>query len=198
MSTDENTKEKIIEVAIECFGEYGYDGTSMRMIAEKSGVSKPAIYYYFPDKEHLFEGIFNYIMEKFMTNLRNISNSEKNAKEKLKDILLYRFIPIKKSSMIKRFASRIFMSESKNIVKLDHKSLFQKQEKIIIKIIQQGIDEGIFRPDIDKKLFLYSLIGISNIITRNHIMNNEKTIDEDIVEKIFEQLLKGVGLNKNK
>lgn len=86
------------------------------------------------------------------------------------------------------------MSESKNIVKLDHKSLFQKQEKIIIKIIQQGIDEGIFRPDIDKKLFLYSLIGISNIITRNHIMNNEKTIDEDIVEKIFEQLLKGVGL----
>ncbi|MFH1252390.1 MAG: TetR/AcrR family transcriptional regulator, partial [bacterium] len=60
MSHDESTKVKIIEVAIECFGELGYDGTSMRLIAEKSGISKPAIYYYFPDKQHLFQGIVEF------------------------------------------------------------------------------------------------------------------------------------------
>jgi len=79
MKHNENTKEKIIEIAIECFGELGYDGTSMRLIAEKTGVSKPAIYYYFPDKEKLFVGVVEFVVQKFQYQLENINNSNKNS-----------------------------------------------------------------------------------------------------------------------
>lgn len=193
MSTDETTKEKIIEVAIECFGENGYDGTSMRMIAEKSGVSKPAIYYYFPDKEHLFQGIFLYTMEKFRNILQSIKDSSKNAVEKLKEILLIRCFSIHQNVDIKRFMSRVFLNGAKNILKLDHQKYFREHEQIIMEIIQQGIDEGTFRSDINIRYFLYSLIGTANLFTRDQIMNGNPPLSETQIEELLGQLIKGVG-----
>lgn len=195
MSTDETTKEKIIEVAIDCFGEHGYDGTSMRMIAEKSGVSKPAIYYYFPDKEQLFQGIFSYVMEKFRSALERIKNSDANAIEKLKRVFLIRFGPVQEKIDVKRFMSRVFFNGAKNILKLDHRKYFREQEKIIMDIIQQGIDEGNFRTDINSKYFLYSLIGAANLFTRDHILNDSSPISRDQVDSLVEQLIAGVGKN---
>ncbi|MGC9364841.1 MAG: TetR/AcrR family transcriptional regulator [Fidelibacterota bacterium] len=193
MSTEESTKEKIIEVAIECFGENGYDGTSMRMIAEKSGVSKPAIYYYFPDKEHLFQGIFLYTMEKFRIALQSIKDSSKSAVEKLKEILLIRCFSFHQNVDIKRFMSRVFLNGVKNILKLDHQKFFGEHEKIILEIIQQGIEEGSFRNDINPRYFLYSLIGTANLFTRDQMMNGNPPLNESQIAELLGQLIKGVG-----
>ena len=94
MSNDESTKVKIIEAAIDCFGEFGYDGTSMRLIAEKLGISKPAIYYHFPDKQHLFQGIVAFVMDKFSNALEKIKNDQTDAISKLKNVILNLFKPL--------------------------------------------------------------------------------------------------------
>jgi AcrR family transcriptional regulator len=49
----ESTRERILDVALELFTEQGFDGTSMREIAERLGISKPAIYYHFASKEEI-------------------------------------------------------------------------------------------------------------------------------------------------
>ena len=52
-----NTKEQIIASARELFSEYGYNGTSIRQIADKSGVNIAAINYHFGNKHGLFWSI---------------------------------------------------------------------------------------------------------------------------------------------
>jgi len=47
-------REGILRAARDAFTRYGYAGTSMRRIAEATGVTKAALYYHFPDKETLF------------------------------------------------------------------------------------------------------------------------------------------------
>ena len=47
------TREKILDVALELFIEQGYDKTSLRDIAERLGVTKAAIYYHFERKEDI-------------------------------------------------------------------------------------------------------------------------------------------------
>ena len=42
-----NTRERILDIALELFTERGYDKTSLRQIAEQLGFSKAAIYYHF-------------------------------------------------------------------------------------------------------------------------------------------------------
>jgi len=50
---DASTREKILDVALDLFTDQGFDGTSMREIAERLNISKPAIYYHFASKEEI-------------------------------------------------------------------------------------------------------------------------------------------------
>jgi AcrR family transcriptional regulator len=48
-----STRERILDVALDLFTDQGFDGTSIREIAERLHISKPAIYYHFASKEDI-------------------------------------------------------------------------------------------------------------------------------------------------
>jgi AcrR family transcriptional regulator len=48
-----STRERILDVALDLFLAQGYDGTSLRQIAEQLGVTKAALYYHFQSKEDI-------------------------------------------------------------------------------------------------------------------------------------------------
>jgi AcrR family transcriptional regulator len=48
-----STRERILDVALDLFTDQGFDATSMREIAERLHISKPAIYYHFASKEEI-------------------------------------------------------------------------------------------------------------------------------------------------
>lgn len=48
------TREEIIDLAVPLFAKRGYDGVSMRDVAAAIGLTPAALYYHFPDKEHLY------------------------------------------------------------------------------------------------------------------------------------------------
>ncbi len=47
------TRARIQQVAVELFTEHGYEGTSLREIAERLDVTKAALYYHFKSKEDI-------------------------------------------------------------------------------------------------------------------------------------------------
>jgi AcrR family transcriptional regulator len=53
----DRVRERIMEAAYELYLEKGYEGMKMNEIAERLGVSKPAIYQYFRGKEALFAAV---------------------------------------------------------------------------------------------------------------------------------------------
>jgi AcrR family transcriptional regulator len=57
MDNQNNVKQRIYQCALELFAEHGYDGTSIRHIANKACTTVPTIYYYFTNKEQLFTTI---------------------------------------------------------------------------------------------------------------------------------------------
>lgn len=50
-----DNRERILETALELFYSRGYDAVGVQEIAEKSGVTKPTLYYYFKSKYGLLE-----------------------------------------------------------------------------------------------------------------------------------------------
>ena len=46
--------EQILEAAQRCFARYGYEGATVARLEEATGLSRGAIFNYFPDKESLF------------------------------------------------------------------------------------------------------------------------------------------------
>ncbi|MFM0594942.1 CerR family C-terminal domain-containing protein [Paraburkholderia dilworthii] len=50
----EETRHRIIEAAVDLFGEHGFEGASTREIAARAGVNAPALQYYFENKEGVY------------------------------------------------------------------------------------------------------------------------------------------------
>ena len=53
----EDTKQKIIEKALELFAERGYDSVSVGEIAKAVGIKAPSLYNHFPSKQAIFDAI---------------------------------------------------------------------------------------------------------------------------------------------
>jgi AcrR family transcriptional regulator len=60
-----DTRKQLQAVALELFGEHGYDATSLREIAERLGISKAAVYYHFRSKEEILASM----IEDFLAQL---------------------------------------------------------------------------------------------------------------------------------
>lgn len=78
--TDEKRQE-IIRVAAELFEQYGYDRTSMSMIADRLGGSKATLYGYFKSKEELFQAWIAYDVPAQSDRLMQEFLSGKDLKE---------------------------------------------------------------------------------------------------------------------
>ena len=53
----EHTRQLVLDTAQRLFTEYGYDATSLQMIADEMGVTKAAVYYYFPTKAEILHAV---------------------------------------------------------------------------------------------------------------------------------------------
>jgi len=53
----EDTRTRILAVALELIAEHGYAGTSTRQVCERMGFTKAALFYHFPAKSALLEAL---------------------------------------------------------------------------------------------------------------------------------------------
>jgi AcrR family transcriptional regulator len=57
-----STREAIVSAALELFRERGFEGTTMRAVAERAGVSVGNAYYYFSSKDELVQGFYDQLV----------------------------------------------------------------------------------------------------------------------------------------
>jgi len=66
---EKSTKEKIFDAAIDLFANKGFKGTSVREIANATGLTEGAIYRHFSGKDEILEQVFTYAEEVLFTPL---------------------------------------------------------------------------------------------------------------------------------
>lgn len=84
MDKDLTTEQKILEAARKIFLEKGLDGARMQDIADKAGINKAMLHYYFRSKDKLFEQIFLEVAGHFLPKIMAIFESERLCLKKLK------------------------------------------------------------------------------------------------------------------
>jgi len=65
-ATDLDNRGRLLRAATDAFAEYGYEGTSLRVIADNAGVSFQLIAYYFGSKEELWLKTVDYLFERYL------------------------------------------------------------------------------------------------------------------------------------
>jgi len=79
----EITKAKLVETAKDLFLEKGFDGLKMQELADRAGMNKGLLHYYFKSKESLFKAIFNEAISSLFEGAAEILTSDKSIEVKL-------------------------------------------------------------------------------------------------------------------
>lgn len=87
MSDNQTTERKIIGAAREVFIEKGLEATKMSDIAERAGISRTALNYYYRTKENLFYAIIEQIFDILLPKIENMSLEDGNIVSKMDAIV---------------------------------------------------------------------------------------------------------------
>ena len=80
-------EEKIFDAAKEEFIERGFDGARMQSIADRAGISKAALHYYYRSKDKLFKKVVNFIFNMVFQNIKQKIEEEQPFEAKVRSII---------------------------------------------------------------------------------------------------------------
>lgn len=86
---NEETRHTILRVAQELFMEYGYRAISTRQIADACGLTQPALYHYFTDKQQLYAAMAREELSKTGAALERIARRGEDIEERLRQAARY-------------------------------------------------------------------------------------------------------------
>ena len=187
-------QNKIIEFSEEKFFRDGSYKTTMDEVAEEMRMSKKTIYKFFPSKEELITAVARHFMQKMRSKILPALNSNKNAIEKLEDL-----VSILTTASLKVTPKRIeemqrhFPSLWSEIDNFRTKMMFEN----ITKVINQGKSEGLFI-DYPTTIIMNILVAsVRNIVNPEFILNNNFSISEG-ARYAFRIIIGGIVTEKGK
>ncbi len=158
-------KEKIMFAAMALFSKKGFAGTSMKDIAIKAGIGKGTTYEYFKGKDQLFFATFEWFIE-YSENIakKSISSNEAaSCEEKLRLFSQSVLDALKDSEefypLILEFWAASASSKYRDKIKEIFKMFYQKIGRILISIINQGIENKEFYDQIDVDSIVPGIAG---------------------------------------
>lgn len=152
-----NSKDRILGAAEQLFAEKGFDGVSVRDIAEQAQANVAMINYYFRNKEDLYLGILENYLAEFNAELDKVLSSAADPLLRLELFVNCYSDFLFQKAISAQLILRAGLQNDHHIDLLARKYFSQ----VIMKgeqIIQDGIRAGYFRP-MDTKLATISLLG---------------------------------------
>lgn len=78
------TQQKIFRAATEVFEEKGFAAARMQEIADRAGINKALLHYYFRSKDQLFRAVFQVLLKKMFEKIFSIFREDISFKEKIR------------------------------------------------------------------------------------------------------------------
>lgn len=141
-------KFHILKAAMVCFSKQGYHQTSMDNIVQQAGLSKGGLYVHFKSKKELFLALLDGYLEEF--GLFSVPSSPgSTAHGKLINLLADMVETATTDNFRETSAlmTDIWAQNSRDQdINLVAKELYARARLPVTKLIEEGIDEGIFKP----------------------------------------------------
>lgn len=191
----EERKSQIIEAAVSVFARDGFGKARMDDIAEASGLSKGALYWYFKSKDAIISALFESIFRREISRVQKMEDSNLQAREMLQEYvdLVVKDLKSMEPIMPLLYEFMAMGFRRKNFRKIIQKS-FREFMKVTEPLIQQGIDNGDFIP-VDPKEASLTLGAIfeGSILLWSYDPENINL--KEMIESSINLLLEGLEKN---
>ena len=157
----EESRAAILKAAIQEFAREGVAGARTDAIAQSAGVNKALLYYYFKDKESLYQAVLDNVFSGVRAAIRNALAQDLPPKEKLCAYVRAHFDYIASNSQYQRLVHAEFLRAGKDPSRLQRvaKQFFRPIFADLTVLLKEGTKSGDFR-EVEPVHFIPSMISV--------------------------------------
>src|ERR1700728_2531635 len=182
----ESTSAAILAAAVREFTERGYEGARVDNIASRAGVNKRMLYHYFGNKQALYVAVLEGSYAAIRTAEHGLHLSDRDPVEGITDLVLFtwryylahpEFLSLLNTENLHRAK---FLKRSARIFELNSPLIEQ-----ISVLLQRGVEQGVFRADLDAVKVYVSIAALgffylSNRWTLSTIFRRDLVAKEEL------------------
>ncbi|MFN8089721.1 MAG: TetR family transcriptional regulator KstR2 [Mycobacterium sp.] len=145
-------RDELLELAAAMFADRGLRATTVRDIADAAGILSGSLYHHFASKEEMVDEVLRGFLGWLFERYREVIDTEPNPMERLQGLFMASFDAIEH----RHAQVVIYQDEAKRLSSQPRFSYLAErnieQRKMWVDVLNEGIEQGYFRPDIDVDL----------------------------------------------
>ena len=164
-------QQQIIEAAIKIIAVNGIQNLTIKTLANKVGVTEPALYRHFDNKLEILKAIISYFQNKMKPAVEKLNRSAK-ALDKIEKFILEHLRIINSNPDFAKviFSEANFQNEETLILKVNN--MMNKSHKILETVVQKGQNNGEIRNDISSLSIVRMIIGSLRLLVTQWSMSD--------------------------
>jgi TetR/AcrR family transcriptional regulator len=159
----EAKREALLREAAAAFNRQGFHATSLDDIARNLGVTKAALYHYFPNKNALLQACFDKAMAVAFSSLESARRIGATGRDKLR-LTLSGYL----EQLIDELNCCVVLIEENALAPKERAKLVQDRDRFehaLRDLVREGIDDGSIVP-CDPKLAIFAILGALNWVPK--------------------------------
>lgn len=195
MEEHDQTKDRILQGALELFLKYGVRSVSMDDIARHLSISKKTIYQYFIDKDDIVTQGCSHYMDHTKASFDELVKVSKNALDELMRIQNYMRKNMQELNPALLFDLKKYHSKAYHGW-LDHKNKDIRES--VVRNLKQGMEEGLYRNNLNPEILATLRIESIQWVYDGNIAPNEKFKLVDIQMQMLDHFMYGLLTDKGR
>ncbi|WP_420000242.1 TetR/AcrR family transcriptional regulator [Streptomyces boninensis] len=193
VSASPERRAELLATAAEVFAAQGYNATTVRKIADAAGMLAGSLYYHFDSKESMIDEILSTFLDELWAGYDAVLASGLGPRETIEGLVTESFKQIDRH----RPAVAVYQKESRHLSVQPRFSylgdLQQRFEKAWLGTLERGVEEGVFRSDLDPRL-TYRFVRDTVWVAANWYRPGGRHSPEEIARQYLSMVLDGIGV----
>jgi len=195
MEEHDQTRDKILQGALELFLKYGIRSVSMDDIARHLSISKKTIYQYFVDKDDIVTQATTNHMVHTKADFDNLTKVSKNALDELMRIQMFMRKNMQDMNPSLLFDLKKYHNKAWSAW-IDHKNKDIRES--VVRNLKQGIEEGLYRSNLNPEILAVLRVESIQWVYDNPTLTSEKYKPVDIQTQMLDHFMYGLLTEKGR
>ena len=190
--TTDIRQEQIKKAVLEIIADEGLHNISTRNLAKKIGLTEGAIFRHFQTKRDIIKGIMNDVDNDLIGSLRGIVLRPDKAEDKLFKYLCrnVKYLKENRGITILLFSEATHLGDKQLKEKLNQ--ILTEQKQFIIKIVKEGIAEGVWDKDINAEDVAIIYMGIPITLNIELVLNKKNLNLDNFCKRMYSLISKAL------
>ena len=191
--SDPKVRERLLSAALDLFVQKGYASTSVREIVESAGVTKPALYYYFENKEGVYLELIQRAYRQFEAIVEDRNPGGDSCRDAVKSIFCKLLDLFRANLSLVKFVNSIYYGPPQGAPPLGIEALHLSLHKKVRDLLESGMKSGEIKQG-DPDIAMWAVLGILNMATDLEICHPELSIGENGLRRAVDAVFDGVSV----